>query len=73
MRKLNVLPKGPFAACEEFEVQRPEPRLIRWTAKPLRLGDIVVQLAIYDDITPIPMIEGTSVELVGESNFELDG
>ncbi len=72
LKKLKVLPKGPFVACEEFEVQRPEPRLIRWTAKPLRLGESVLQLAIYDDVTPVPTIGGGEVELVGEPNFELD-
>ncbi len=50
-RKLAVLPTGPFAACEEFTVQRPRERTIRWTARPVPLGKSVAQLALYRDVS----------------------
>jgi len=51
LRKLRVLPEGPFSARETFEIERPARRLVRWVAKPLRLPGGVGQLDIFDDVT----------------------
>jgi diguanylate cyclase (GGDEF)-like protein len=49
--KIRVLPDGPFSACEEFEIQRPRRRFIRWTARPVLLPDGVGHLGLYRDVT----------------------
>jgi diguanylate cyclase (GGDEF)-like protein len=49
--KLKVRPTGPFSASDELELQRPFYRVIRWTAKPIRLETGLAQMAMYSDIT----------------------
>lgn len=51
LQKVDVLSEGPFAAHEEFEVQRPVRRVIRWIARPLQLAGGVGELCLYTDIT----------------------
>jgi diguanylate cyclase (GGDEF)-like protein len=49
-RRLRVA-EGSYAAREELELARPRRRVLRWVARPLRLGDALGQLEIFDDIT----------------------
>jgi diguanylate cyclase (GGDEF)-like protein len=49
-RRLRV-GEGSYAAREELELLRPRRRVLRWVARPLRLGDALGQLEIFDDIT----------------------
>src|SRR5262249_61813400 len=51
LRKMRVLPDGPFSARETFEMTRPVRRIIRWIAKPLRLPDGTGQIEMFDDVT----------------------
>ena len=63
LHKMKVLPNGPFAAREEFEVQRPLPRVLRWTSKPVDLGGEQGQLALYEDITAQRALERAQEQL----------
>ena len=47
----HVHEEGPFVAREELELARPTRRVLRWSARPVRLPDGVVQLAVYSDVT----------------------
>ena len=49
-RRLRV-GKGSYAARDELELARPRRRVLRWVARPLRLGGEPAQLEIFDDIT----------------------
>ncbi|MFO0758061.1 MAG: GAF domain-containing protein, partial [Byssovorax sp.] len=51
LRRVHVLPTGPFVACEQFELARPERRVLRWVAKPVEIPGGVAQLSTYTDIT----------------------
>jgi diguanylate cyclase (GGDEF)-like protein len=51
LNRLRTLPKGPFAASEEFEVHKPTRRIIRWVAKPVQLKEQVIHVFLYDDVT----------------------
>jgi len=52
LRRMVIPPTGPYAAREDFEMVFPEPRVIRWIARPVALpGGAVGQLCIYRDIT----------------------
>ena len=51
LRSLRVPPSGPFALRQEFEVQRPERRVVRWVTKPVQLPDAVGHLGVITDIT----------------------
>ena len=51
LRRLRVPQTGPFALREEFEVQRPEKRVVRWVTKPVQLPDAVGHLGVITDIT----------------------
>lgn len=51
LRKMRVLPDGPFSGRELFEMIRPVRRVVRWIGKPIRLPGGVGQLDIFDDVT----------------------
>ena len=51
LRRLRTLTTGPYALRGEFEMERPRRRFIRWTSKPVELGDGVGHLAVLTDVT----------------------
>ncbi|MBS2023042.1 MAG: diguanylate cyclase [Deltaproteobacteria bacterium] len=51
LRRVQVPEDGPFALREEFDVQRPKRRVVRWVARPISLPDGVGHLGIISDIT----------------------
>ena len=51
LRKVGVFEGGPQAAQEEFEMRHPVRRVIRWTARPIKLSGVLSHVEIYDDIT----------------------
>jgi len=51
LRKMRVLPDGPFSARELFETISPKRRIVRWVAKPVHLPSGLGQLEIFDDVT----------------------
>ena len=51
LRRLRVPPSGPFAVREEFEVQRPSRRVVRWVTRPVQLPDAVGHLGVVTDVT----------------------
>jgi diguanylate cyclase (GGDEF)-like protein len=51
LRRLRVPASGPFAVREEFEVQRPTRRVVRWVTKPVQLPDAVGHLGVVTDVT----------------------
>jgi PAS domain S-box-containing protein len=51
LRRMRVLPEGPFSAREIFHLARPAPRFVRWVAKPIHLPGGTGQLDIFDDVT----------------------
>jgi diguanylate cyclase (GGDEF)-like protein len=51
LRKLRVVPGGHYAARTEIELARPRRRVLRWSARPLRLDDAIGQLEIFADVT----------------------
>jgi len=50
-RRVRVPETGPFLLREEFVVQRPKRRVIRWVTKPVQLPDGVGHLGMVSDIT----------------------
>jgi diguanylate cyclase (GGDEF)-like protein/PAS domain S-box-containing protein len=50
-RRLRVGATGPWALRGEFEMERPRRRFIRWTAKPVQLGEGIGHLAVLTDVT----------------------
>jgi diguanylate cyclase (GGDEF)-like protein/PAS domain S-box-containing protein len=51
VRMVRSMPSGPFLAREEFEIQRPRRRVLRWTAVPVQLPAGVGQMFSYFDVT----------------------
>lgn len=51
LRRVRVPEAGAFALREEFQVQRPWRRVVRWVARPLQLPDGVGHLGVVSDIT----------------------
>ena len=51
LRRMRTASTGPYALRGEFELERPRRRLIRWTAKPVQLGEGVGHLGVLTDIT----------------------
>jgi len=51
LRRMRVMPDAPFALRGEFEMERPRRRNVRWTSKPVQLGDGVGHLVVLADIT----------------------
>jgi diguanylate cyclase (GGDEF)-like protein len=49
-RRLAVVP-GLYGCRAEIELARPRRRVLRWLARPLRLGQDVGQLEVFEDIT----------------------
>ncbi len=50
-RRLHVHADGPYVAREEFELSHPTRRVLRWTARPVRVPEGVLRLAVYTDVT----------------------
>jgi diguanylate cyclase (GGDEF)-like protein len=48
---LRVVPGAPYAGQAELEVTRPSRRVLRWTARPVPVGDGVGQLELLSDVT----------------------
>ena len=51
MRRLRVAPTGSWALRNDFELERPRRRFLRWVAKPVQLAEGVGQLAVLTDTT----------------------
>ena len=49
--RLRTSPEGSWALRGEFEMERPRRRFVRWTAKPVQLGQGIGHLAVLTDIT----------------------
>ncbi len=49
--RLKSESEGPYSAQETFETQRPERRVLRWSAHPLAVDDDWYQLSTFEDIT----------------------
>lgn len=49
-RRLTVV-AGLYACRAEIELSRPRRRVMRWLARPLRLGSDIGQLEVFEDIT----------------------
>jgi PAS domain-containing protein len=50
LKKMKLLPEGPYVADEVFAVQRPYVRHVRWMAKPIALKDGQGQLDLFIDL-----------------------
>ncbi len=51
LRRLRTATSGPYALRGEFEMERPRRRFVRWTSKPVQLGEGIGHLAVLTDVT----------------------
>ena len=51
LRRLRVSPTGSWALRNDFELERPRRRFVRWVGKPVQLGEGLGQLAVLTDTT----------------------
>lgn len=52
LRRMRVLPEGPYVATEDLVLVRPHRRVIRWSARPVAFQDGTYgQLGLYRDVT----------------------
>src|SRR5262249_18099073 len=51
-QRLRVVPGGVYAGRADLELARPERRVLRWTARPIALGDGAAgELEVFADVT----------------------
>ena len=51
VRRLHVHADGPFVLREQLELSRPQRRVLRFCAKPIRTPGGVAQLGVFSDVT----------------------
>ena len=51
LRRLKVAPTGAWALRNDFELEKPRRRFVRWVGKPVQLAEGLGQLAVLTDMT----------------------
>ncbi|WP_224363513.1 GAF domain-containing protein [Hyalangium versicolor] len=52
LRRMLILPEGPYVGREDFELRQPPGRMVRWTSRPVAFADgNFGQVSVYRDVT----------------------
>jgi diguanylate cyclase (GGDEF)-like protein/PAS domain S-box-containing protein len=49
--KMKILDQGPYVANEIFQMHHPRRQIVRWTARPMSVGEDWYELCTYEDLT----------------------
>jgi diguanylate cyclase (GGDEF)-like protein/PAS domain S-box-containing protein len=49
--KMKILDEGPYVANEIFQMHHPRRQILRWTARPISVGEDWYEICTYEDLT----------------------